>query len=170
MTFEVVRQGSECRRGACDSLNASVVFCCSVESGWSTLFAELSAVCAAASVLRACGVTSARICLSSVAESASVSSASLPMPSYGILLSFARRLLIEPYSDCNPPGTVGSSGGFALRLTSALGAVGKKSAATYSCPVNRLPVRSCARNPCATIQSTRARVSAVTRPSPLPDL
>ena len=45
---------------------------------------------------------------------------------------------------------VGSSTGFCDQSTVAGGASGKKSSATNSAPVSRLPVRNCARTPCAT--------------------
>ena len=48
------------------------------------------------------------------------------------------------------PGTVGISSGVFEKSTFTFGALGKKSSATYCCPVSRLPVRSWARNPRST--------------------
>ena len=60
----------------------------------------------------------------------------------------------------NPPGIVGISSGSAVQSIFTLGAFGKKSSATYICPVSRLPLLSCARSPRSSTTRRRKRMCA----------
>ena len=88
-------------------------------------------------------------CFKVVSSPASTWSTCLPMLSNGTLSSLST---ISASCSCNLsklPGAVGMVSGLAAGSKSTLAACGTKSSATYNCPVSRLPVRACARRPCA---------------------